>query len=578
MKKILYITFVIFIIITLVSPSFADSEKVLKGSIEQIDYKNNIIAVLDYSGKIHHVKVTESTTVEIEGEYFSIEDLYFGQEVDIVLKEGKAESIIAYTNDDPERYGYIMPGSRFRTGFVLFLNEDAIEIKNGGKKERYRVTPNTKIFKNGESISIIRIKEGDKVLLTFDDIYSSEVSTIRVQDSEEGITGLLRGKIRLVDERKEEIHIYSPYIYKEGNTWIPYGEYMVKLKITDDNLYNGGERIELSDLSRYRDKEVYIAYNSKYGRLNVSKLQVKNGSLRVYESSIDDIEYGTGRMVVNKSIIHFNEGTIVIKDNRLVDVLNMDENKKVRINADYKNGITYANIVTMEGSSILEKRLDDTRIAIYKGKINNIYDYEIEIGKLNNNINYIKLTEDGIWKEQKNSIRFSVTEDTLVYDSQLKEEIPVNYLLNYRYFDLDDIKNTALKNRLQNNFYKDKTAYFIVKESAFGKELLALNITPQITSYKYDISYGYSTLGEIKDINFDELKMVLTNVRNFNSLNKRWKGSADETLDISQAIILYNDVPIPMDRLYTLKRGLMAYVIKYKQTSKDIGYVILIED
>jgi len=578
MKRILlYIAAVIFII-ALALPSFAEPEKVLKGSIEKFDYKNNILTVLDYSGKIHYVNVTASTTVEIEGEYFNIEDLYYGQEVDIFLIGNKAERIIAYAETDPERYGYIIPGSRFVTGEVLFLKEDSIEIKNEGKKEKYRITSSTKIIKGGEPVSVIRIKEGDKVLLTFNDIYSSEVDTIRVQDSEEAITGLMRGKIRLVDERKEEIHIYSPYIYKEGNTWMPYGEYMVKLKITDNNLYNGGRRIKLSDLAEYKDREVYIAYSSKYGRLNVSKLQVKSGSLRVYESFIDDIEYGSGRMIVDKSIIHFNEGTIVVKDNKLVDVLNMEGNKKVKINAEYKNGMLYASIVAIEGSSILDKRLDDTKIAIYRGKISNIHDYEIEIGKLINKTNYMKLTEDGIWREEKDSARFSVTEDTLIYDSQLKEEIPVNSLLNTRYFDLNSIKNSALRNRLQNKFYKDKTAYFIVRESSFGKELLALNITPHISSYVSGLGNGYLTMGKIEDINYDEYKMALADVKNYNTLNRRWEYTLDETLDISQAVILYNDVPIPLSRIYTLRKGLTAYVVKYKQTSRDVGYVILIED
>ena len=54
--------------------------------------------------------------------------------------------------------------------------------------------------------------------------------------------------------------------------------------------------------------------------MNISKLQIKNGSSRMYESTVEDIEYGTGKMIVNRNLIHFNPGTIVIKDNRLVDV------------------------------------------------------------------------------------------------------------------------------------------------------------------------------------------------------------------------------------------------------------------
>lgn len=578
-RPLFLIAIAFFIVTILTSPSLgAEGTKIIQGSIESIDFSKNTITILDYDGKRQDIKVFSSTTIEIEGQLFTIEDLYFGQEVDIVLKGNKAERIIAYPEDDPERYGYIMPGSRFKTGKVLFLTEDEIEIKNGDKREKYRITPNTTIYKDGKAISFIWIKEGDNVLLTFNDIYSSEVSTIRVEDYEKHITGVLMGRLYFVDERKEEIHIMSPYIYSDNNKWEPYKEYLVKLKADDNNLYNGSERITLSDLSKFKGYTVYIAYDSSYGRLNVSKLQIKSGSSRFYASKIDDIEYGTGKMIVNKNLVYFNEGTIVIKNNRLVDILNMNMNEEVKVNVDFKNGISYANVVALEGSSILDERADNTRISIYKGKIEDIFDYEIEIGRLNYKMNYLKLTEVNLWEEQEDSERISVTEDTLIYDSQLKEEIPVDSFIGSRYFNLNDIKNLTLRNRLKNNFYKGKTAYFIVRESSFGKELLALNIVPNLKSYRYDINLDYVALGNIEAIDYDQTTISLTNVKNFNTLNKSWEGSSKETLDISNSVILYNDAPISMDKLYTLRQGLKAYVIKYKESSENIGYVVLIED
>lgn len=578
-KPLLLIITIILIVNTLTSPSLGENlEKVVQGSIESIDFSQNIITILDYDGKRQDIKVLPATRIEIEGVAYTINQLYFGQEVDIILKDNEAKKIIAYPEDDPERYGYIMPGSRFKTGTVLFLTEDEIEIKRGDKREKYRITPNTTVYKKGEITSIIRIKEGDKVILTFDDIYSSEVSTLRVEDQEEHISGILSGKLQFVDGRKKEIHLLSPYLYKDNNKWVPYGEHLVRLKVDDNNLYNGSEKITISDLGKLKGKTVYIAYNSGYGRLNVSKLQVKNGSSRVYDSKIQDIEYGKGKMIVDRSLVHFNEGTIVVKDNRLVDILNMNLNEKVRVNVDFRNGASYANVVAINGSSILEERVDNTKIIIYKGKIKDIFDYEIEIGSISRRLNHLRLTEEGLWKEEKNSIRVSVTEDSLIFDSQLKELIPVQALIESRYFDLTDIRNTTLRNRLRDNFYKDKTAYFIVRESSFGKELLALNIVPHISSVRYRVDNSYSTIGNIKEINHDEGTMTLTNVRNFNTLNKKWETVSDVVLDISQAVILYNDLPIPMDKLYTLRQDLKVYVIKYKESSQDIGYVILIED
>ncbi|NLX62213.1 MAG: hypothetical protein GXZ06_06885 [Tissierellia bacterium] len=577
-RKLLLLIFSILILNTLTLTAIAVGEEILQGSIEAIDYAEGIISILDYDGNREDIKLLPTTKIEIEGESSSINQLYFGQEVDIYHRDNEAIKIVAYPEDDPERYGYIMPGSRFKTGRVLFLTEDEIEIKNGEKREKYRITPATTVYKKGETTSIIRIKEGDKVLLTFDNIYSSEVSSIKVEDEEEHIKGILSGKLTFVDNRKKEIHIQSPHIYKDNNSWVPYGDHILKLKVNNQNLYNGIERINLSDLDKFKGQTVYVAYSLAYGRPNVAKLQVKTGSSRVYDSKIQDIEYGTGRMIVNKNLIHFNEGTIVVKDNRLVDILNMNLDDMVRVNVDFKYGISYASLVAINGSSILNERVDNTRLSIYIGRIEDIFEYEIEIGSLRNRLNHLKLTEEGLWKEERSNIRVAFTEDTLIYDSQLKEIVPVQALLESRYFDLEDIKNITLRNRLRDNFYKDKIAYFVVRESSFGKELLALNIVAHISNLSYDINHSYSTIGNIKEINHDEGKISLTNVRNFNTLNKNWESTSDQVLDISQAIILYNDIPIPMDKLYTLRQGLKVYVIKYKSTSEDIGYVILIED
>ena len=49
---------------------------------------------------------------------------------------------------------------------------------------------------------------------------------------------------------------------------------------------------------------------------------LKSGSSMEYKDRVQDIDYGTGQMVVDTNSFNYHEGTIVIKDNRLVDPLN----------------------------------------------------------------------------------------------------------------------------------------------------------------------------------------------------------------------------------------------------------------
>lgn len=582
-KQVLTLFLTIILLFNITPYSYGQSNKkpvtkTITGTIEGLNFKENSITILDYGGKRHNIKIQPSTIIEIEGMWKDIKDLYFGQEIDINLENNIAKKIVGYPEEDPERHGYIMPGTRFRMGTILFISQNQIEIKGKNGREKYRLTPATHVIKNGSTIGLFQVKIGDKVVLNFDDIYSTEVSTLRVQDEEKHIEGILRGKLHLVDERKKEILLKSPYIYKEGKGWTIYPEHTVKLKTNGEEIYHKGEKIGLKELKKHQNQEAYIAFDKAYGNMNIAKLQTKNGSLKIYQGPVGDIEYGREKMVVNKKLIHFNLGTIVIKDNRLVDTLNIDKSKDVFVNTDTVQGNTFANFVSIEGSSILDDRIDDTKIVIYRGKIEDIYEYGIKIGKINYRLNHLKLMTNNKWTEIKDSERFELTEDTFIYDSQLKKIVPTNYFISSRYINLKDIKDITLRNRVKDNFYKGKTAYFIVKETPFGKEVLALNLTPNINEYRQNINTNYSTIGEIEDIDYDKGTITFTKVKNFNTLNNRFENADDEIIDINTGVILLNDIPVPQDKLYILKKRTKAYIIKYNRTSTSSGHVILLEE
>ena len=174
--------------------------------------------------------------------------------------------------------------------------------------------------------------------------------------------------------------------------------------------------------------------------------------------------------------------------------------------------------------------------------------------------------------------RFILSEDTLIYDSQLKENIDPLHFISSRYINIYNVKNPTLRSRLENNYYKNKQAYFVVRESEYGKELLALNLTPHRQTYYWNVNLNYSTMGEIKFLDLDNKIIELEKVKNFNTLNSRWESSLDETIDLNKAVILQNDMPLPLDRIYTLNPGSKVYLVKEKTSSIDEGYVLIVEE
>jgi len=311
--------------------------------------------------------------------------------------------------------------------------------------------------------------------------------------------------------------------------------------------------------------------------MTASKLLVKEGSSFQYTDKIKSIEYGTGRMVVDNNSLYFNQGTIAIKDNRLIDPLNMNKGQDVSLYGEFSSGNKLTSLVFVQGTGILNDRADDTKILVYRGKIEDIYDYQVKIGNINYRLDYM-LLDDNRWKEMSEGERFTVTEDTYIYDSDLRLTVPTDGFISSRYIDLNDVENKTLRDRIKNSFYKGKIAYFVVKESPYGKEVLGMNITPQLSQYRQNVTLDYSSIGEIKSVDYDNNTIKITKMKNYNTLNNQWESTSDESISLNKTLILLNDKPLKNDELYKLSEKNTVYIIRNKSTSQDGVYVLLVED
>ena len=421
-----------------------------------------------------------------------------------------------------------------------------------------------------------QLKEGDRVLLTFDDPYSSTISEIKIEDEEKHIEGVLKGKIEMIDERNKEILISQPKVLNQG-IWTDTVQ-KTKIKLGTGSIYEGSKKLTLADLQKRKGLESYIAYENSFGKQTVGKMLIKAGPSMEYKDLLQDIDYGNGQMVVNTNMFSFHQGTIVVKDNRLVDSLNLNKYQDIYLVSDYKYGMKQASVVSIEGTSILEDRIDNSRLLVYKGKIEDILDYKLILGNNGYKMDKTILGATGfVANPGAESLIF--TEDTLIYESELKLEIPTKSFLDSKYMDLIDIKDKSLRNRLEKDYYKNKPAFVVARETELGKEILSINLIPQETNtYNETVIMDYSSLGEISNIDQATKTIQLTNITNYNTLTKRWEKGTDESLDLTQAIVLVNDKPVSLDDLYTIRLKSKAYLVKQKQTSNSTNYILLIEE
>lgn len=552
----------------------------LEGTVALMDMNNRRLALLDFDDQRHLFDLEQNVLISVNGKEATLQDIFYGQEVTLRLRQGKVISIEGYLEEDPNLHGYIPPGSKVKVGDVLFANSQEVEIKVGDNREKYRIVPETRVTRNGRAANLFELKVGDRVILTFDDIYNADIADIRVEDDERHIQGVYRGTLESVDNRSNEIILNSVNLYDQG-LWKKHPNQKVKLKIEGD-IYRGSTALALRDLEREIGKELYAAVEISYGVEKAAKAIIKEGSTQIFDSRITNLQFGNGRMTVNNNYINFSPGTIVVNNNRLVDRLNLEVGQTVHLASDLKNGSRNAAFVSIQYDGMIDDRIDDTRLVAYRGKISAISEYGITLSRMSNKLDYLRL-EDNRWVAEQRPKQLTLTEDTYVFDSEIKQEIDSSYFINSRFVNPDLIKDSTLRRRIKNNHYVGKNAFVVVKESYYDgqlvEEVVGINLTPNLSHTNRFVQTHHSATAEVQSVDLDDEELVLTNIRNWNTLNNRWESpSGNETISIEKAVILLNDRPVDRDSLYLIKERAQVYLIKNKNVSThDDAYIVMIE-
>ncbi|SDY99706.1 S-layer homology domain-containing protein [Tindallia californiensis] len=559
-----------------------EASPVLTGFIESIDPNTRTLKVRDFNDREHHLQVPLGTGVTINGRLATFEDLPHGLEVTISRLGNTVNSLQGTVEEDPDRHGYIPPESRFKVGDVLFFDENSIEIQNQGTRETFQITSNTQIQRDGSRAPVHQIKTGDRVLLLFDDIYSPEIATIRVEDDERHITDMIRATVDSVDNRAGEVLLRDIQRFDE-NRWVPHSDSIVRYQTNNGQLFEGASEVTLAQLDRMKGQQVYAAVEESYGRPRIAKLQTQNGSTQAYDSRIQGLEFATEELEVDYNRFNFHPGTIVIQNNRLVDRLNLNKDQNIYMLADMSPVGRNAAMISITDQGMLDPRPGGTRLVIYQARLQDLFDYQVELGRIGYQLDYLRL-EENRWESLRSARRANFSEDTLIYDSELEEAINPGVFLDTRFIDPQDIENRQLRERIEDRFYYDKTAYFLIRETDTGnsthREALAINLAPRAQEYEGGtMATEHSAMGVVDTVDLDNNSLTLNNVRNWNGLSRRWEPvRSRQEFDTHTAVILLNDDPITAEEMYRIRSGAQAYVIQNRTASDDhSAYVIVIE-
>ena len=561
----------------------------LTGFLENLDPVTNTLKIRDFGGREHQITARSGLPVTVNGLPSSLQELPYGIELTAARSRSSITGateitrIDAVLEEDPARHGYIAPESRFKVGDVLSYDGSTIEItaQTTGNRETYQLTGFTRIEREGRLAQPFEIKNGDRVILLFDDIYSPEIATIRVEDAERHITDLLRGTIDSVDLRAREV-VLKDITRHQNNQWVPHSDQMVRYKAEDNVLYAGAQPLTLQQLSRMTGTQVYAAAESSYGMPRIAKLQTQQGSTQVYDTRVQSLEFATGQLQAEFNNFAFHEGTIVVHNNRLVDRLNLEEQQSIYMLASLTGTGREAALIQILDQDLLDPRPGGTRLLVYLARLQDIYDYQVDMGRLGFQLDYFRLAENR-WEPLRRAQRAAFSEDTLIFDSDLELTIDPQVFLSTRFIDPQDIEDDELRERVEDEFYYDKTAYFLVRETTLGgttsQEVLAINLAPYSVYEDGAAQTEHSLMGTVASVNTGAGTMTLSGRRTWNGLNNRWESTTgSETLTLDKAVILLNDRPLAAEEVWRIRPGARAFVIQNRTTStNDTAYVVILE-
>ncbi|SHJ57768.1 S-layer homology domain-containing protein [Paramaledivibacter caminithermalis] len=507
------------------------AREVINGVVKAVNPAENKVTIVDYDNNTRVFRVMPYANVIINMRQGAISDLKYGQEITLNVNNGLVTSITGETfMDEP---GYIPDDGMTRIGEIKYIGKDNITIEYSDKaKETFKIDEDTILAKEGRAIKYYDLREGDKVKLYFDDIYSREISKIQVEGKEQLIKTLYKGKLNKVDISHDEITLTSPKELKNGR-WQSTDDYKIKVQLDAlATIYYNGNDIGIDDLGdNHINDDVYVVLEDSYGKDKGIKVVVKGGNEKLYNDEIDEINFAADKLELdNGRNILYDEGTIIIKDNRLVGASSLEQDMNALVVTDYSRNGYRASIINLGvtgGGRIFDN--------IYVGKVELIDTDEFDI-------TWYSQLMDNEWDDvSRGSMTFEYNDDTVIVDvTDDYDEITSHDFFHDGYSEEEDEDYFTF---IIADEDRNVIAMTLRKDELFEKS--GIDTSRQIEDKLDDLLL---TKGSVEDIDQLRDRLKISDPYDWSSFHEEWNQNRnDEYVDIEQTLFIKGDEIIGID-------------------------------
>ncbi|EMT39359.1 S-layer homology domain-containing protein [Thermoanaerobacter thermohydrosulfuricus] len=512
-------------------------QSTLYGEIKDISVSN--ITLTSESGFEYVFSYNPNTKVYINDYPASIKDLRYGQTVTVYLNGNTAYAI----NVDYEDLGSgkIDTGSRQVTGSIMAIDkqDNGINIKldNG---QFYSIAYDVPIIKDGNTVSLSSIKEGDYVNLYFDDPYTNAPIKVLVENGYHKVYYIIRGNLGSLLASNNSISINNVEKYYQG-TWQSANNFAY-YPLDEAKIYYNGFEVSKEDLKNYKGNQIYATVEKHFGTDSITFINITPSFTMSY-SGIASFDTQSMILTLNDGRkVTVNDGTIILKDGMKIPYTSLIGNKQVYVSFSQTDRSLYANFI-----SVIDSVYPEYYYA--KGFITSATSNSITIGNLYTSWWYQAYGYYAIQNNQWNIVggtkTFYVGDKTYIVDNRDKDSKVIPYT------ELLDVKYGKSK-------YTSAHVYVVSQ----GDNAIAINIMN---------STGQERVSTADVVSIDGTKLTLNNVNDWNELNGVWNlNTSLDTVDVSKTVIIKNGQAVnissinPGDSLYIIRNGSSAVIVTVK--------------
>lgn len=512
-------------------------QSTLYGEIKDVSVSN--ITLTSESGFEYVFSYNPNTKVYINDYPASIKDLRYGQTVTVYLNGNTAYAI----NVDYEDLGSgkIDIGSRQVTGSIMAIDkqDNGINIKldNG---QFYSIAYDVPIIKDGNTVSLSSIKEGDYVNLYFDDPYTNAPIKVLVENGYHKVYYIIRGNLGSLLASNNSISINNVEKYYQG-TWQSANNFAY-YPLDEAKIYYNGFEVSKEDLKNYKGNQIYATVEKHFGTDSITFINITPSFTMSY-SGIASFDTQSMILTLNDGRkVTVNDGTIILKDGMKIPYTSLIGNKQVYVSFSQTDRSLYANFI-----SVIDSVYPEYYYA--KGFITSATSNSITIGNLYTSWWYQAYGYYAIQNNQWNIVggtkTFYVGDKTYIVDNRDEDSKVIPYT------ELLDVK-----------YGKSKYASAHVYVVSQGDNAIAINIMN---------STGQERVSTADVVSIDGTKLTLNNVNDWNELNGVWNlNTSLDTVDVSKTVIIKNGQAVnissinPGDSLYIIRNGSSAVIVTVK--------------